>query len=51
MSYFNYTDLLSSLLDPTLVDPGSTLIYVGAYDSLDLFAHRVLFRMVFYSRY
>jgi len=32
MSYFTYTDLISSLLDQRLVDPGSTLIYVGAYD-------------------
>jgi len=32
MSYFIYTDLISSLLDPRLVYPGSTLIYVGAYD-------------------
>jgi len=31
MSYFMYTDLISSLLDPRLVDPGSTLIFVGAY--------------------
>jgi len=31
MSYFIYTDLISSLLDPKPVDPGSTLIYVGAY--------------------
>jgi len=23
MSYFIYTDLISSLLDPTLIDPGS----------------------------
>jgi len=29
MSYFIYTDLNSSLLDPRLVDPGSTLVYVG----------------------
>jgi len=32
MSYFIYTDLISSLLDLRLVDPGSNLIYVGAYD-------------------
>jgi len=34
MSYFNYTDLISSLLDPRLVNPGSTLthVVVGAYD-------------------
>jgi len=31
MSYFIYTDLLSSLFDPILVDPGLTLIHVGAY--------------------
>jgi len=24
MSYFKYTDLISSFLDPRLVDPGST---------------------------
>jgi len=28
------TDLISSLLDPRLVDPGLTLIYVGAYGSM-----------------
>jgi len=32
MLYFIYTDLISSLLNSRLVDPGSTLIYVGAYD-------------------
>jgi len=31
MSYFIYTDLINSLLDLKLVDPGSTLINVGAY--------------------
>jgi len=31
MSYFTYTDLISSLLNPRLVDPGSSLIYVDAY--------------------
>jgi len=31
MSYFIYTDLISSLLDSRLVNLGSTLIYVGAY--------------------
>jgi len=36
MSHFIYTDLISSLLDPRLVDPGSTLIYVGAYVSMQL---------------
>jgi len=34
MSYFIYNDLINSLLDPKHVDPGSTLIHVGAYDSL-----------------
>jgi len=29
MSYFIYTDLISSFLDPRLVDPGSTLTHVG----------------------
>jgi len=33
MSYFIYIDLISSLLDPKLVDLGSNLIHVGAYDS------------------
>jgi len=32
MSYFIFTDLIRSLLDPRFVDPGSTLIYVGTYD-------------------
>jgi len=31
MSYFSYPDLISSFLDPKLVDLGSTLIHVGAY--------------------
>jgi len=31
MPYFIYTDIISSLLDPKLVDPGSTLIHVGKY--------------------
>jgi len=31
MSYFVYTDLISSLFDPRLVDPRSILIHVGAY--------------------
>jgi len=31
MSHFVYTDLISSLLDPRLVDPGSTLKHVGAH--------------------
>jgi len=32
MLYFIYTYLISSLLDPRLVDPGPSLIYVGAYN-------------------
>jgi len=32
MPYFIYTDLISTLLDPKLVDPGSVLIHVGTYD-------------------
>jgi len=32
MSYFTYTDLIISLLDLGLVNPGSTLYNVGAYD-------------------
>jgi len=32
MSYFIYTDLIHySLLDPRLVNPRLTLIYIGAY--------------------
>jgi len=31
MSYFTYTDLISSFLDLKLVDRGSILIHVGAY--------------------
>jgi len=34
MSYFIDTDLISSLLNPILVDSESTLIYVVAYDPL-----------------
>jgi len=30
--YFIYTDLISGLPDPRLVDPGSSLIHVNAYD-------------------
>jgi len=30
--YLIYTDLICSLLDPRLVDCGSTLIYVDTYD-------------------
>jgi len=36
MSYFIYTDLISSLLDPKLVDPGSTLIHIDAYGPLNI---------------
>jgi len=36
MSYFIYADVISSLLNPRLVDPGSTLMYVGAYDSITI---------------
>jgi len=32
MLYFIYTDLISSLLVPRLVDPRSAMTYVGAYD-------------------
>jgi len=32
MSYFIYTDLISRLLDPRLVDPGSTLIHADGND-------------------
>jgi len=38
MSYFIYTDLISSLLDLRLVDPGLTLIYC----TLVHMAHSVL---------
>jgi len=31
MLYFIYADIISNLRDLRLVDPGSTLIYVGAY--------------------
>jgi len=42
MSYFIYSDLISSLFDPRLVDPGSTLIYVGTYDPNLLYTWRWL---------
>jgi len=45
MSYFIYPDLISSLLDPRLADPGSTLIHVGAYDPnilLALFLFKII---------
>jgi len=32
MSYLIYIDLISSLLDQRLIDLGSTLIHIGAYD-------------------
>jgi len=41
MSCFIYTDLFSSLLDLTLVDPGSTLIHVGAYGPKTTKMHKV----------
>jgi len=31
MQYFIYIDVFCSLLDPRLVDPGLTMIHVGAY--------------------
>jgi len=34
MSYFIYINLISSLLDPRLVDSGLILIYVDAYNSM-----------------
>jgi len=37
MSYFICTDLIRSLFDPRLVDPGSTLIHVDAYDPIKLY--------------
>jgi len=33
MLYFIYTDLISSLYDPRLVNPGSSLIHVGTFHS------------------
>jgi len=33
MSCFIYTDLIDSLLDPTFVDPGLTMIHLGTYGS------------------
>jgi len=45
MSYFIYTDIISSLLDPRLADPGSTLIHVGAYGPYNILSKnkKVLF--------
>jgi len=37
MSYFIYTDLISSFLDLRLLDLGSTLIYVGAHGPKKLY--------------
>jgi len=34
VSYFTHTNLISSLLDPKFVVPGSTLIHVGTYGPL-----------------
>jgi len=43
MSYFTYTDLISSLPDPNLVNPGSTLVDVGAYGHMYMKAkHRAV---------
>jgi len=44
MSYFIYTDLICSFLDPKLVDPGSTLIHVGAYTALSVLKITTLLR-------
>jgi len=38
MSYFSYADLISSLLGWRIVDPGSTLIHIGANDPKYLMA-------------
>jgi len=43
MPYFIYTDLMCSLLDPKLVDLGSTLIYVGAYGPKSFYSPRAIF--------
>jgi len=40
MLYFIYTDLISSLLDPKLVSPGLTLIYVVAHGPKCYFTFR-----------
>jgi len=45
MSLFIYTHLISNLLDPRLVDPGSTLIHVGAYDQ---WAIKIIVKLLFY---
>jgi len=41
MPCFINTNLISSLLDPILVDPGSTLIHAGAYSLTTLILHHV----------
>jgi len=52
MSYFIYTDLISSLLDPKLqVDPGSTLIHVGAYGPNCFLAERTLLYVPKFQRF
>jgi len=48
MSHLIYTDLISSLLDPRLIDPGSTLIHVGAYDPKEI---KPTFYLVLYQKY
>jgi len=42
MSHFIYTDLISNLLDPRLVDPGLILIYVGANNQGPLYLDTIL---------
>jgi len=37
MLYFIYIDLISSLLDPRLVNPESTSIYVYAYNPYSIY--------------
>jgi len=52
MPYFIYTDLISSLLAPRLVDPGSTLIHVGAYDrkiGYELILELLICKILIYS--
>jgi len=36
LQYLIYADLIGNLLDPRFVDPGSTLIHIGAYDLKNL---------------
>jgi len=46
MSYFNYADLISSLLDPRPFEPGSTLIYVVAYGPKTKSSKKTLIKML-----